>query len=369
MAERERIVYIDVAKGIGIFLILFVHSMENGFPRQVAAIVPIQLFFFLSGTTYRIGFGKGVYKDVWIKRFFRVYVPYLIVSLFSIAVYAVATKAFPEAGFPEMPIGDSLLAMLYGNARGQQMQYNQPLWYIPCMLVVFLLVDITEYILYRMQLRDIKHREILRWVFVALSFLGAFLFGVCFRSARLPFGLEAGLFVYPFMEMGIVVRRKEWDTKCAYWVKNHKPVSAIFFLLLMAATVGVCILNDEGGFVQVKSLQFGNSFFLYLLASVLMVAAILILAMLFGRARAIAYAGKNSLTIFLFHKFPILFFQVLVKPVGRLLKKGNTPEGCATGVGVALVTILACLALDQILTVTVPWVIGKTKRKKMKKKA
>lgn len=49
--------------------------------------------------------------------------------------------------------------------------------------------------------------------------------------------------------------------------------------------------------------------------------------------------------ILLFHKFPILFFQVLVPTVGQMLEESST----AAGVSVSAVAILCCLVFGSVM--------------------
>ena len=135
----NRIQWIDVAKAIGILLIILSHTLENGLFRQAIFSFHVPLFFFLSGLTYH-----GVKKGVWKKRFFRLYLPYVIFSLVSIMAFAVAAHFLPGLQDVNVGIGKGIVGMLYGNARTGNMKWNEPLWFIPSLIAVYVLADITE---------------------------------------------------------------------------------------------------------------------------------------------------------------------------------------------------------------------------------
>ena len=137
--RNNRINWIDVAKAIGILLIVLSHTLENGLFRQAIFSFHVPLFFFLSGLTYH-----GAKKGAWKKRFFRLYLPYIIFSLVSIMVFAVAAHFLPGLLDANVSIGKGIVGMLYGNARTGNMKWNEPLWFIPCLIAVYALADITE---------------------------------------------------------------------------------------------------------------------------------------------------------------------------------------------------------------------------------
>lgn len=140
MSKRiNRINWIDVAKAIGILLIVLSHTLENGLFRQAIFSFHVPLFFFLSGLTFH-----AVKKGVWKKRFFRLYLPYIIFSIVSIMAFAVAAHFLPGLQDANVGIGKGIVGMLYGNARTGNMKWNEPLWFIPCLMAVYALADITE---------------------------------------------------------------------------------------------------------------------------------------------------------------------------------------------------------------------------------
>ena len=51
MENRKRINWIDVAKGIGIFIIVLGHVLKTGFLRQLIFSFHVPFFFLLSGVT------------------------------------------------------------------------------------------------------------------------------------------------------------------------------------------------------------------------------------------------------------------------------------------------------------------------------
>lgn len=55
----DRLSYLDIAKGLGMFFIVFGHVMKSGMIRQVVFSFHVPLFFILSGLTFSYVFQKN----------------------------------------------------------------------------------------------------------------------------------------------------------------------------------------------------------------------------------------------------------------------------------------------------------------------
>lgn len=96
--------------------------------------------FFLSGLTFSRG---KSFRDFLSKKIKTLIIPYYIYSLISIGVFAILAKyiATEEAGESIlMQIG----IMLYGNSRPDIMKWNTPLWFLPCLFGVMLIIYTIE---------------------------------------------------------------------------------------------------------------------------------------------------------------------------------------------------------------------------------
>jgi len=121
----ERSVTIDVAKGIGILLVVLGHNAafrEGMHPAYEAIyLFHMPLFFFLSGVTFKAGEPLVVLR----KRFRSLLVPY----------FAMGALAFVFDLLVAGPVnaGVELRGILYGT--GNALRFV-PLWFLPCLFVV-----------------------------------------------------------------------------------------------------------------------------------------------------------------------------------------------------------------------------------------
>ena len=77
-----------------------------------------------------------------------------------------------------------------------------------------------------------------------------------------------------------------------------------------------------------------------------------------GSSRLLQWFGRHAMSILVMHKFPVLFFQVLLGEVGERF-------GSARSLWFLLISLLSasmCCGVGELLIRTVPMVIGEKKR-------
>lgn len=174
----------------------------------------------------------------------------------------------------------------------------------------------------------------------------------------LPFGLESAFFVFAFFQIGVIINQRGLTTQIAITGKNK----AVMVAIIIALFVAIGFISAYNGFAQVKALAFGRSIFCLIATSILGIIAVVIFSMLAENTRWLQYIGQNTLPILLMHKFPILFFQMIIKPVGRLLEQGDSAAGVVCAVIVGAITVALCLIVNMIIERVFPIAVGKERK-------
>ena len=162
----KRIEYLDIARGIGILLVVLGHNdfgAISPFFHQVIYSFHIPLFFFLSG--YFINTSIPFF-DYFKKRFHSVLKPYL----FTIFLIYFTSVSFEKMGF-QTAIG-RIVKSLYGSVN--YIDWGQ-LWFLPQLFVVSLYAFIFIKVVSRLQNRWITWGLLLATLAISLSFLHAVL--------------------------------------------------------------------------------------------------------------------------------------------------------------------------------------------------
>lgn len=349
----KRIEYIDVAKGIGMILIVFGHALKEGPIYQVIYSFHIPLFFFLSGMTYR----RKNAMEFWKNKFVRLYVPYIVFSIISIGLFSIAGKLVADRlgiSLMDGSILDNVFGMLYGNSRTGFMKWNVPLWFIPCLLSVYALANLTESFV-----NNIRGGK--RYHMLLVSLICGYLFSTAFLKLKLPFAFEAAFYLLFYFELGVMVRKWRQDGSLEL---HQRPfyVRIIAVFLCIAFVIGISLIN---GFAQVRTLQFGKSYLLYLITAVLGIAATLILSSMLEKSKVLAYIGVNSLPVLLLHKFPLLFFQSLFSPTKKLLSNSNSVSSILCAALISAVALVGCLLFGKLIEKICPMMVGASKKKEI----
>jgi fucose 4-O-acetylase-like acetyltransferase len=224
----KRIEYLDIARGIGILLVVLGHNdlgALSPFLHKFIYSFHIPLFFFLSG--YFINTSLP-FLDFLRKRFHAILKPYL----FTIFLIYLASVSFEKMGF-ETALG-RILKSLYGSIN--YIDWGQ-LWFLPHLFVVSLYAFIFISVVNRLRERWVTWGILLATLVISLLFLHSFypfsisLFDKDYRVYGLPFSLDVVLLSGFFFILGREVRQLTFERS----FDNS--------LLLIGAGLGLVVLN------------------------------------------------------------------------------------------------------------------------------
>lgn len=276
--STDRLEYVDIAKGIGMLLVIFGHTVPYGdhWLFRIIYSFHMPLFFFLSGYTCR----TEKYPDMktCIKAKGKsLMIPYLYALLASIIVTMVIPifrkdieiKAFCRflySGYPEV-------------------FHNGALWFLPALFWAC-----CGYVFLYGKLQIRRKNADLDILFIAvacmlLSKLYAKLMSavVSFGTLqRLPWRMDSAFCGLFFVALGHCVSRNK------SLLASHKK--KIFFACAVIGAVSV-YMND---FVNVNAGKYSNAF-LFFTGVVSGCVCVLLLSMCINYNKALAYVGRNSL--------------------------------------------------------------------------
>lgn len=227
--KSERIAYIDIAKGIGILLVVLGHSdlaLISPYLHQFIYSFHVPLFFFLSGYFFHVKNPLGVFIK---KQFNAILKPYL----FTIILIYLVSISFTNMRFATA-LG-RIVKSLY--ATGFYIEWI-PLWFLPSLFITSLLA----YFFYRTLFLRVDNRYV-RWLILLVTlaigvvFVGALypfsvsLFGKEYELFGLPYSLDIVLVSGFFYMLGSEIRQTPLEKAL-----NHK-----WFLLLIGG--GLVLMN------------------------------------------------------------------------------------------------------------------------------
>lgn len=340
----RRLYWIDLLKFVGIVAIVLGHALGEGALCSYLYAFHVPMFFFASGCAFRRT--KERFGAFALRKLRQLLVPYLLMSFLSIlALYAASFVM-------ELPLGIRFTqpwyryawGILYANGKSGMLKANAPLWFLPCVFCVLLMLYGAVHLA--------KGRALPYAALTALSVTAGLVNEHLRILDRWPLGFETALHMLPFALLGHAFRSV--SEKIEAMPDARKAVAGG---LLIAAGTAVQMGFGVSGlymFDRYTSLALLYACALMLSAGVALLGMVKALA----RLRLISYVGGHTFVILLLHKFPLLVFRYLCPGIGPRLLAGSVPLALA----VTAVTLALCLAAEKPLAKICPVLLGRRKK-------
>ncbi len=292
MTSIKRFDYIDIAKGLGILMVVWAHILLTGWTHKMIYAFHMPLFFVLSGMLFK----REKYKSFgtfFMRRAKRLIVPYVIYSVVTWAIWAVFRYVrHDEVDSYIMPLLQTFIAQ----GSGAFFTHNSALWFVPCLF----LVEILYYFISKL---GREWSIILCFVLATASFLLGHVFGDNYWFIP-PFNADAALIALPFYCMGNLVIGFVGHEIIVKHVTIHKWYYGLSWLI---ATILLWWSAMEFGECSMGSSSYNCNGAIFILRAFLGCAWLILLAIFLGNLkdcmliRNFKWAGKKSLDIMCVH--------------------------------------------------------------------
>lgn len=291
---QARIEWIDIAKGIGMFLVIAGHTVSLHYCYPLYAF-HMPLFFFLSGLVF---IDKNERFDAFaLSKARSLLKPWIAILFFSFLV----CLSIPQWR-NELTV-EGVLADFY-TANTNTLQ-NSSLWYLVCFYIVLLLSFLTN---------KIRKTSVKLFLLVMLSlgvlYIREFLSLSPLPFHRLPFKIDSALVALVFFMIAYCYKSK--------FVFMVQKMPNVFFILPFVILTAV--LSVYNGWSNINSLDFGRIRWLYYPIAFLGIGTVCLISKCMTKLppplkNFWIFYGKNSLLIFgfqsLFIRLYLLFFNYI----------------------------------------------------------
>lgn len=298
--------YLDIAKGIGIILVVLGHCPQVYNPlKQWIYAFHMPLFFIVSGMVWnRISHEKkGYFNRIFlIDKIKRLIVPCYIWGIIYMILNAVIDKSFSFI---------NIAYLLYGSQSGFSHAGSlTSLWFLPCMFLAVCLFEVIQ-----MTIGKNDKKTTLLVISIISVVIGIFLPRL---SGGYPWSLDVAFLAVAFMLWGCVGKEYFEKIKTPWALGTVTVVAVILLTLTFSLNLPYVSINNA----DMAGRYLGN-LLLYLLDAVAGSIAVLSASRLLEKIGAInhglVYLGKKTIPIFIIHK-PVV--QVL----GKLLSRVGIPD-------------------------------------------
>ena len=297
--KKARIEIIDIAKAITIFLVIMGHvagNLDTPMYRRVLYSFHMPLFFYLAGLSIKPKVLS--YSRSWLtfirKNILALAFPYFIWGLI-----------FGNFSF------ENILRLFYGSwSLIASTGTLTSLWYLPCLFVARMYVQIIINIF-----EENRNRDLIYLVFIVLGIICGFMMPK--MENGYPWCLDVAMVAASFILLGIITRR-------AMIIFSQQKMSVLVISLLIAIAIfvsGTIVRGDDLYLSLMCKADYGNMSW-FLINSISGSLVIMIISMIISQlsressrpfsTSLITYIGTHTMGIFLLHKN---ILQQLIVPV------------------------------------------------------
>lgn len=329
--NRDRITWLDIAKGIGMIAVIIDHAII--FPSPITQYMDsfhMPLFFMLSGYIYAMR-PYAAFRDLFRRKLRTLAVPYLFFAVLSYFWWLFEWRLGEHADIPVWkPIVGTFLAI----RNTDWTSHTGALWFLVCLLMT----ELSFYFL----LKACRHRHLyLLGAVAGLAVVGGLYHELV--NVSLLLNLDAVPVVVPFFGLG-------------YLFHEHRAIvgrvgklGLLFALFPLSAALA--LWNND---VDILQNQYGNVGLFYL-AAVSAGAAAVLVSMKLGRNAVLEYIGRHSLIILAVNPFIL----ALIRRTVHLPSGMNDAELILAGIGYLAVVLLLSVPAIFVLTNYLPFVLGR----------
>ncbi len=273
---QNRVAALDVAKAIGIVLVIFGHITRNDKALSLIYSFHMPLFFFLSGITANFN------RDHYVLRKFRtLMVPYFIWAVVFLLYWFLFERKFRgQAVDPFIP----LQGAFFGFCKGDYLIPNIVLWFLPSLFGVECLAYFINKFLFlkkiQFQLIGLLAFHLISWLITSYA-----------STVSFPYCIETVFIAMPFYMVGVYLQDRTMN-----FLRETKLFSILSFCL-----VGLLVLFFfPANPVDIRLSIVGNYWFFYIKACAGILAVISI-AQLFQTNKIVVIIGQSTLPLMIFH--------------------------------------------------------------------
>ncbi|MBR3691203.1 MAG: acyltransferase family protein [Clostridia bacterium] len=338
--RNTRLIWVDILRFIGIFAIVWGHTLTGGPVHFYLYSFHIPLFFCAIGFCFKTP--KQSFWQFTKKKAYSLLIPFFLFAIISILLFSVLGNfAGSTLGYDlsANTFSANIIEVLRGKCRA-----NRPLWFLPCVFIFYLLCFFLSRLIDN---KSKKKRYAIMFVVTVAAFALCVLNAEVFRVSAFFWKAEVAIFMLPFFVLALIA--KPFLTSP---IKSGVHAVLCPFFLLSGAILAK--FNDPIGCLYNS---YGNVFLFYL-SAICSILGLCLLSIILSQIKLIAkvltYVGQRTMSILLMHKFPIVFFQVVFPWTKQPMKENNA----LVGLLVTLISISLCLVVDVFMRKYLPFFVG-----------
>jgi fucose 4-O-acetylase-like acetyltransferase len=273
--SMTRINHIDILRGIAICFMVFGHVIHVPELRTYIYGFHMPLFFFISGILFKPENYEN-FKQFFVKKFKALILPYCIFYLITFLYWFLIERRI--RGTELSPV-NQLLGLFYGKHNIKYSNFNEALWFLPCLFT-------TESLYFFINHINSKWRKLCTCF--ACYIVGCILIEQ--NITWLPWGINAALIACIFYGFGNYFRKE---------IFRFEKLPRFYYLLIILICGSLQILLLQFTKADLAELKIPN-YYLYIPIALIGIIVYLSLSLTLKKNKLLEFIGIISLIIFAF---------------------------------------------------------------------
>lgn len=344
---KKRLSYIDVARGLAIFVIVLGHCINHS--KNTDSVFKflysfhVVLFFIISGFVFSIKDSENFWCYIKSK-FNRLMIPYFLWEIVFLIPYMLFGKSIGEnlSTTSSFSIGNQLFNILYGNGVNDALKQNTSLWFLPALFSI----EFVYYFIIKLHSTNKNAKYFLLPVLIIVGYFSNKL------HVYLPWGFNTALNLGYFFYIGYLLKESNLFNR-----KKYIIILAIFSLVF--GIIG-CFSNYRK--VSCVDYQYGNYFCMFL-SSLFLSLFFICISYIINKNKILEYIGKSTMSILIFHKIIILVFQTKFGKISALLKNSNIIIELTLAIIISIISIFVSVIIYKVIYYFYGLLINKNSKK------
>lgn len=269
--ERDK--NIDVAKGIGIMLVILGHISTPHIINKTIYAFHMPLFFIISGYLYNTTkYSTYTFVDFVKKKFKNYIIPYFKISIVCFIIFGVVVNYF-RLGLSDVyfsTLFKYVFGIIYSIGTVEYMPNCSPIWFLTCLfcaeIIFFVIIKYTK-----------RH-----YIFILLS-LGIGIILDLLNISNLPWNIDTSVIAVTFIYVGYILKRYRM-------FNNYKHGYSIILIILSYISIKY---NTD---INVVADMYGN-YILFYIGAISLSVLILYYSKYIVKSKILNFFGKNTLFI------------------------------------------------------------------------
>lgn len=328
--SKNRINWIDQVRGFAIFMVVYGHTFPV-FEKYIYTF-HVPLFFCIAGFFHSKNNSLTITKI----RFKQLMIPYFIWSISLYFLWVFVTRFYGDSANLSLSPVKNLIGVFYAQGGREYMDWGIPLWFLPCIFVVFSIFSFVQ------KIASKKIKALVLVLLICIGFLMSY-----FSKFNYFWSFDIALVALSFYSLGFFFKNRllNLNKKEALWLLL---LALIFHSILYFFNTKVDMYRSVYGnqFVFITSGVFGCLFWLMFFKS-------------FPVFNFLSYLGKNTIVILGSHTRVLTVIKLIILIVGGSAIF-NFNE--FTKIGISVLQIILMIPIIYLINKYLPLLNGKIKK-------